>query len=133
MIMVMIIIQSTSSFVSTFCFLEESNWFRKNISTIGQHYTIFEIRFRRINIKIVFYIHGETEISDLKICASMMASSAYIGWMLVRTNENVSCWTIVTFNMIRDQMWVRKSSFCCSLILIKGKMTILISFRFLLP
>ena len=45
----------------------------------------------------MFYVHDETEISDLKICASMMASSVFIDWILVRANENVSCRTIVIY------------------------------------
>ena len=45
----------------------------------------------------MFYVHDETEISDLKICASMMASSVFISWILVQINENVGCRMIAVF------------------------------------
>ena len=60
--MVMITIQTTSTFVSTFCFLEESNWCRKNISTLGQHYIFLKSGFKELTQKIVFIAHGKTEI-----------------------------------------------------------------------
>ena len=56
--MVMIIIQTTSTFVSTFWFLAEGNWRRKNIFN---HRTTSYI-FWNLTQKIVFNAHGETEI-----------------------------------------------------------------------
>ena len=51
----------------------------------------------KLTHKIIFYVHNETEISDLKICASVMASSVFITWILVRINENVGCRMIAIF------------------------------------
>ena len=56
---VMIIIQTTSTFVSTFGLLAESNWRRKNIFN---HRTTSYIFWHLTQKKIVFNAHGKTEI-----------------------------------------------------------------------
>ena len=50
----------------------------KIFSTIGQHHIFLRSGLKELAQKMVFHVHGETEISDLKIGASMMTSSAFI-------------------------------------------------------
>ena len=61
--MVMIIIQTTATFVSTSWFLAESNWRGKNIfNHRTTSYFFLKSGFKELTQKIVFNAHGKTEI-----------------------------------------------------------------------
>ena len=75
--MEMIIIQTIPPFFQLFVSYQRGTDVERIFSIIAQHHIIFRSGLK-LTHKIIFYVHNETEISDLKICASMMASSVFI-------------------------------------------------------
>ena len=112
----MMIIQTTSSFVSTFDYQQRVTDVGKIFSTIGQHYLYFEIRFQRMNTNSRLLC---TRRNRNFRCESLCVDDGIIS--IFKLNIGANYVTSVaeqqlSFNMIRNQIWVRKSSFRCSIL-----------------